>query len=288
MATNFPNSLDNGTSLPYPSSSNLTNSPSLASGQDNQNDSLIAIQNKLGITASTPTASNLLIGTGVGTSTWSKLAPTGVIVGTTDSQTLSNKTLTGSTLTSPIITNATLSTDLISGFTSSAIGTVYGIAINAGVITTAGYASSTALQTNAVQANQLSSSAITLGYAQIITSFSTSSTTAVQVTGLTATIIIPNGNRRVRITAYCDSVYSSAASFLALSIWDGVVGSGTKLAGNTQQTTTANQQLYSSVIAIVQPSSGNKIYNIGFSSSSGTGTVFAQSTSPAFILVEAI
>lgn len=32
MSTNFPTSVDNGTSLPYPGANNLTNSPSLASG----------------------------------------------------------------------------------------------------------------------------------------------------------------------------------------------------------------------------------------------------------------
>jgi len=138
MATNFPTSLDNGTSLPYPSSNNLTNSPSLSSSQDNQNDSLIAIQNKLGITASTPTASNLLIGTGAGTSTWSKLAPAGVIVGTTDTQNLSNKTLLSVIITSPIITNATLTTDLISGFTTSNSGSIYGIGVSTGNVTMPG------------------------------------------------------------------------------------------------------------------------------------------------------
>ena len=138
MATNFPTSLDNGTSLPYPSSNNLTNSPSLASSQDNQNDSLIAIQNKLGITASTPTASNLLIGTGAGTSTWSKLAPTGAIVGTTDTQNLYYKTLLSAIITSPIITNATLTTDFISGFTTSNSGSIYGIGVSTGNVTMPG------------------------------------------------------------------------------------------------------------------------------------------------------
>ena len=42
MATNFPTSLDNSTSLPYPSSGNFTNAPSLAGLNDNQNDALRA------------------------------------------------------------------------------------------------------------------------------------------------------------------------------------------------------------------------------------------------------
>lgn len=134
MATNFPGSLDNSTSLPYPSSGNFTNGPSLAGGQDNQNDALIAIETKMGTGSSTPSGSNLLVSTGTGTSAWTKSAPAGTIVGTTDSQTLTNKTLTSPTINSPTITNATISADSITGFTVSNTGSIYGISVAAGVI----------------------------------------------------------------------------------------------------------------------------------------------------------
>ena len=71
MATNYPTSLDNGTSLPYPSSTDDTNSPSLAGGQDNQNDALIAVETKLGTGSSTPSGTYALVSTGTGTSAWS-------------------------------------------------------------------------------------------------------------------------------------------------------------------------------------------------------------------------
>lgn len=137
MSTNFPISLDNGISLPYPSSNSLTNSPSLSSSQDNQNDSLIAIQTKLGITASTPSGTNLLVSTGTGTSAWTKVAPTGIIVGTTDSQTLTNKILTSPTINSPVITNANITTDTVSGFAVSNTGSIYGISVSTGSISSA-------------------------------------------------------------------------------------------------------------------------------------------------------
>lgn len=134
---NFPTSLDNSTSLPYPSASSLTNSPSLASGQDSQNDVLIAIETKLGISASTPSSTNLLVSTGTGTSAWTKLAPSGTIVGTSDSQTLTNKVLTSPTINSPIITNANLTTDAIVGFTVPTAGSLYGISVSTGAISSA-------------------------------------------------------------------------------------------------------------------------------------------------------
>ena len=168
MATNYPTSLDNSTSLPYPSATSARNAPSLAGGQDNQNDSLIAIQTKLGIGASTPTSGKFLTGTGTGTSSWANTVPAGTVVGTSDSQTLTNKTLTSPTISSPTITNATISTDLITGYTTSNTGTVYGIPITTGVINTAGTINGASLvassvTSSALAANSVTNTAITAG-----------------------------------------------------------------------------------------------------------------------------
>lgn len=109
MATNFPASLDNSTSLPYPSATDDTNSPSLAGGQDNQNDAVIAVQTKLGIgsSAQTPVAGMLLYSATNGESAWSFPAPnidTGDLVTLNAVQTLTNKNLTDSTNTFPAFT----------------------------------------------------------------------------------------------------------------------------------------------------------------------------------------
>jgi len=161
MSTNYPTSLDNSTSLPYPSAGSFTNGPSLAAGQDNQNDSLIAIQTKVGIGASTPTSGKFLTGTGTGTSAWANTVPSGSVVGTSDSQTLTNKTLTSPTISSPVITNATISTDLITGYTTSNTGTVYGIPITTGVINTAGTINGASLVASSVATAAIANSAIT-------------------------------------------------------------------------------------------------------------------------------
>ena len=94
MATNYPTSLDNGTSLPYPSATDFTNSPSLSGLDDNQNDAVIAVETKLGYAASTPTAGMILRSTVNGESTWDLAYPTsGTFAGLTDTQTLTNKTI---------------------------------------------------------------------------------------------------------------------------------------------------------------------------------------------------
>jgi len=160
MATNFPTSLDNSTSLPYPSSGNFTNAPSLAGLNDNQNDSIIATQTKIGTGASTPTSGKFLTGTGTGTSAWANTVPAGTVVGTSDSQTLTNKTLTSPTISSPVITNATISTDLITGYTTSNTGTVYGIPITTGVINTAGTINGASLVASSVATAAIATSAI--------------------------------------------------------------------------------------------------------------------------------
>lgn len=126
MSTNFPTSLD---TLSNPTGVQNLNNPDHASQHANINDAMEAVQAKLGIGASTPTSGNLLVGTGVGSATWSKVAPTGTIVGTTDSQTLTNKTLTSPTINTPTINNPTLNTNTVSEFTAANGVTVDGLNI---------------------------------------------------------------------------------------------------------------------------------------------------------------
>lgn len=213
------------------------------------------------------------------------------VVTLTGTQTLTNKTLTSPSMSAPTITNATISADALTGFTTSNTGTIYGVSVTAGVINGANTIGNAALQTNAVQANQLSASAITLGYAQTTSNFSTANTSATQITGLTTTVTIPSGSRKIKITAFASDVYSAtAAAFVTMTIWDGTVGSGTQLARTQMIASAASNTLGAIVIAVVTPSAGSKTYNIGLATSSGSdaANMEAAATYPAFILVEAI
>jgi len=236
-------------------------------------------------TLTAPTISSpVLSGTVTGTYTLGG-TPTfpAAVVTLTGSQTLTNKVLTSPTINTATIVNPTLTTDTVSEYTGAGGVTVDGVLLKDSNM------NGSYLTDSSVTAAKLSTSAITLGYTQITSNFTTASATAVQVTSLTSTVTIPAGGRKVRITAFASDIFASASAVFVMTIWDGTVGSGTQLTrclvnngGTTGVTTPAIAH------AIVTPSAGSKTYNVGFSTSAGTGTLEAGATYPAFILVEVI
>ena len=130
----------------------------------------------------------------------------------------------------------------------------------------------------------------TLGYAQITTNFANGSTVAALVTGLTANVTIPPGARRVKITACASSMFNSGgAASSVINIWDGPVGTGT-IIGGASANPGANIEVPAVVVAVQTPAAGAKTYNVSLrtSAASTTATLTASSTTPAFLLVEAI
>lgn len=157
MATNFPASLDDGTTLPNPTSGSAPNSPSHSNLHSTANDAVKALEAKVGTGASTPTNNTFLTGNGTGTSVWSKVVPTGTVVGTSDIQTLTNKTLTSPTINTPTITNPTISADAISEYTSANGVTIDGVNLKDGTINTNNAVTTASIAANAVTSAKISS-----------------------------------------------------------------------------------------------------------------------------------
>jgi len=97
------------------------------------------------------------------------------LVDLSTTQTLTNKTLTSPVINTATIANPTLTVDSISGFSSASTGTVYGLGITSGVLTT-----SNSVVTANIAAGAVTSAKLTLSYG-----FSAYSTTA-QNTGNSA------------------------------------------------------------------------------------------------------
>lgn len=126
-----------------------------------------------------------------------------------------------------------------------------------------------------------------LGYRQSLVDFTTVSTSAVQITGLTCPVIVPTG-RKVKITVECGSAFNGAAnSGNIVSIWDGVVASGTQLGLSAGTTGTASTNQNVTALAMTTPAATSKTYNGGFACT-GANQAHTNGTTgqPVFILVE--
>ena len=231
------------------------------------------------------------------------------IVTTTGSQTLTNKTLTSPTINSATISNPTLSVDTITGYSVATNVTAGGVTLNNGAVggttgTFSGLLTASSgltlssgtltLPNNSVTAPMLATSAITLGYAQVATgtAFNTSSTSYVAVTGLTVNVTIPAGGRRVKVTVF--SYYlgnSSGANGAKLAIFSGASSAALTTQIADAEVTTGQTGVTGSVatvISVTSPSAGSIWYTAAALATGGTTTVGNATTSPAFILVEAI
>lgn len=282
--SNFPTSVDNSSTLPNPTTGSTTNSPSHAALHTTENDAIKALESKVGTGAGTaPAANQILRGTGAGTSDWGQLSSSQW------ASVLTDETGTGLSVFNNTPTFVTPKVDTINESTTDNGVTVDGLNIKDGVLNSANSVASSNIQTGAVGAANIAANAITLGYAQITSGVTTTSSTYVQVTGLTTTVTIPAGGRKIKITAYIPRVYSTGtAGENRFTIWDGAVGSGTQLSEGQTTAPALSNPFTTVVYAIVTPSAGSKTYNVGFDTGAGTLIIDCSATYPAFILVEAI
>ena len=135
-----------------------------------------------------------------------------------------------------------------------------------------------------------SGSAVTfLATAAKTAGFTTNSATAVQVTGLTATVNVGTG-ARIKISVAVDGLYNDTAlKYAILSVWDGTVGSGTQVGQCTSGLLGASVVAAGGIMVVLTPSAGAHTYNVGLAQNSGGNAgITAGATSPATLLIEKI
>lgn len=130
MATNFPSSADDGTTLPDPTAVSKTNNPSHSSLHANTNGAVKAVEAKLGTGASTPINNTLLRGNGTGTSAWAALTSAQLAA------CLSDETGSGSAVFATTPTLVTPKIDTINESTPSNGTTIGGVNIKSGALNT--------------------------------------------------------------------------------------------------------------------------------------------------------
>lgn len=150
MATNYPGALD---TLANPAAGNATNSPSHASQHADANDSIEAIEAKVGTGASTPANNTFLIGTGAGTSSWSAITSAQLAAR------ISDETGTGSAVFATTPTLVTPKVDTINESTPANGVTIDSLNIKDGALNT-----SNSVVTSNITAGAVTGSKLTLSY----------------------------------------------------------------------------------------------------------------------------
>lgn len=140
------------------------------------------------------------------------------------------------------------------------------------------------LADGAVTATKLDAGAITLGYAQVTAPQSSITVTGVDLTGLQVTVIVPPGNRRIKITGYIEIYGNGNSNPFAFSIKE---DSAILQQANIKQLDGYGTTLIAQVV--LSPTVGVHTYKLnGLNDGPGNSTMYATPSVPAFILVEAI
>jgi hypothetical protein len=273
----FPTSLDSYTN---PSSTNAVNSPSLAAGQTLQNDSLAALETKIGIDNSSVT-------TTIDYKVKNAASPINSAITQLQQNVITLYTDTGSANTyviTPTVsigayakgqvfffiaanTNTGASTLNVNGLGAKAIK-YQGIVLPAGFIQTL---TTVQVMYDGTQFQLLNPASSLLGFVDITAGFITTNTTETPITGMTITVNVPAG-RRVRLILYVEHISTTGvpgALIIAIS------ESGVDLQRNqTNNATSTRPDLGGPVIHILSPTAGAHTYYAQVSqNTSGTLTI---------------
>lgn len=217
--TNFPTSLDTTSSLPNPGSGDITTNPSHASQHDVENDALRAIEAKVGIGASTPTANKVLRATGMGTTAYAQVGLTTDVTGTLP---IANGGTGITSLGSGVATflgtpsSANLASAVTDGTGTGVL--VFGTSPTIVTPTIASFTNAQHNHSNAAGGGQLPTGAANAVVATSETTTSTSYTNLTTTTdGVTVTIGV-NGIALIAIQSFISNNTSSAKSYVSVDV----------------------------------------------------------------------
>lgn len=137
----------------------------------------------------------------------------------------------------------------------------------------------------AIPGSALSSSAITLGYKEITSDFVTTSTSYVDVTGLSKTVTVPDGGRRVKITVdpkWLANTVAGQGCYMQI-LEDGVLVREKALTSSL-----ASGANPFTMIASKVPTAGSHTYKAQVKTDTGTMTLKADANGPCLLLIELI
>jgi len=141
------------------------------------------------------------------------------------------------------------------------------------------------IATNAVEAPNISTSAITLGETSKTSTQDVTSASDTSVTSLPLTVTIPAGGRDVELVVMIECAGSATSVNYSLKLWDGAVGSGVQLREWFWSAAVANVAVITPVCLVHKipaPAAGSKTYRLSIASNgSATFRIYAAATTPA-------
>lgn len=143
------------------------------------------------------------------------------------------------------------------------------------------------LSSNIVGANELSSSAIYLGYGSSTSNQGSITTVETDLTSLTATVTVPSGSRNLLLIADMHMFSTVGGDFYSFKMKE---SSTTIKEFQGRFQTNSGQEHFSFITRISAPSAGSHTYKCTLVRASGSGTLstYASSTSIAEFIVMAI
>lgn len=189
-------------------------------------------------------------------------------------------TFTGGTFTAPVISNPTLSVDAISGFSTSTLGTAYGLSISNGVLNSNNSVKTSNLQNASVTSDKLNTSAATNTIATSETTTSTSYA-GLFTGGPTVTVTIgANGIALVSIYAHLGNDTATSAS--AMSFFMSGANTSTPVDGYAifyNASVNSAQGWIGATFMLTGLAAGSTTFTANYRVNGGTGTFLSRQLS---------